>query len=66
MCYYVISLVREVIVVLIPVNTGWQASLKGTYKGFPFVFLSWAEKPLVAKAEVHASLVKFMVFIEDF
>jgi len=52
-------------VVLIPVNTGWQASLKGTYKGFPFTFLSWAEKPLVAKAEVHASLVKFMIFVED-
>ena len=51
--------------VLIPVNTGWQASLKGTYKGFPFTFLSWAEKPLVAKAEVHASLVKFIFFVEN-
>lgn len=50
--------------VLIPCGTGWQASLKGTYKGFPFVFLAWAEKPLVAKSEVHTSLVKFIIFVE--
>lgn len=52
--------------VLIPTGTGWQASLKGTYKGFPFTFLAWADKPKAAKLEVHASLVKFMAFVEDF
>jgi len=52
--------------VLIPTGTGWQASLKGTYKGFHFTFIAWADKPLLAKSEVHASLVKFIQFVEDF
>lgn len=52
--------------VLIPTGTGWQASLKGTYKGFPFTFLAWADKPKAAKSEVHASLIKFIQFVEDF
>ena len=66
MCYNVICLFRGASVVLIPKGTGWQASLKGTYKGFPFTFLAWADKPRVAKSEVHASLAKFIQFVEEF
>jgi hypothetical protein len=51
--------------VLIPTESGWQASVRGNYRGSRFSFLFLVSSHLVGMQKIRSAMIDFMAFIDE-
>ena len=51
--------------VLIPTGHGWQASVRGKYKGSFFTFVFLVSDHLTGMRKLRSAMVDFMTFIDE-
>ena len=51
--------------VLLPTKHGWQASVRGVYRGSKFVFVFIVSDHLTGMHKLRSAMVDFMAFIDE-